>query len=99
MTYWPVAICSNVTMPNNTIHTYDGASSLEVAQKVFFLWANEYGYKLVHAWIDVYDRGQKVEQIEYYKDEEALRRMEEEQEAIASPSEPVSESVFTESES
>lgn len=78
--YYPIARLE--PQRNDIFHnkkwTYDSAESLETAQKVFFYWANDYhDRRIIHAWVDVYEGGKKVDEIEYYKDWDACCRADE----------------------
>lgn len=63
--------------PFNKLFTYDSVFTLAEATYQFFTWSNWYRYKIIHAWIDVYDGTEKIDTIEYYKDEDACRRADE----------------------
>ena len=77
--YWPVArIEPRRNDPfGNKLHTYDSALTQRDAEQVIFRWANDCGYHIIEAWVDVYDseaEGAEPERIPFYKDHDACVR-------------------------
>lgn len=65
--YWPCAetVHKSSLLLGNRLFTYDSCLRREDAERQFFLWANS-GFRIAHAWIDVYEGDEKVEVIEWY---------------------------------
>ena len=61
----------NQIFGNQPLFLYDSLLTLAEATYQFFFWANSHNYKIIHAWIDVYEDGKKIDTIEYYKDRRA----------------------------
>ncbi len=64
--YWPNATRLCITPTGSTEHlsTYDAADTMQTALKQFEIWRDQYKFKLLRCWIDVYEDGQKIDSID-----------------------------------
>ena len=56
--YYSMAITNNGTQ-----FIYDGFDSVEQALDQFEVWENVYNYRILEAWIDVYESGKKIKRL------------------------------------
>lgn len=56
---------------NHPLFLQDSVLTIAEATYQFFFWANSYNEKIIHAWIDIYEDGKKIDTIDYYKDRRA----------------------------
>ena len=57
--YWACAKTADLEL----LSTYDSCMSIEEAGEQFYVWEDEYGYKLTEMWISEYEDGKKIRDI------------------------------------
>lgn len=61
--YYPMAYVLDDIWYFNTQHTYESCLTEEKARSVIDVWRNHYNFKIIKAWIDVYEGDEKVDKI------------------------------------
>ena len=53
--YYPMAITDSKSIMEQNLYISDGMTDLDKALNQFSIWEEHYGYKIIDAWIDIYD--------------------------------------------